>query len=1023
MLRRFSVVAASIAVTAGASWAALPAPADAESVSVPDPVLHYTFNDLTLGSTLAAGSAITDTGTRASVTNGTVQRATATAVAGVTGAAGDVALHLPGGTSSSTTASYVTLPSDILSSSDTAVTVTAWAKWEGNANGNCQWPFALGTAQASNMYVTTSCTGTYGAVSDGTEQRVASGGANLATGVWTQIALVYDVANHTLSYYVNGALKPVVSGATGNKLNPVTGLTTTINATLGGGQLGKSFYGDPYYGGALDDVEVFNSALTPDQLKTLGASDFQAIVNGDSVSLGDTSAVTSNLTLPATGAQGSAVTWASSDPAVVSTTGLVTRPSASAGDASLTLTPTYSLGGQSHTGTPIDVTVLAKATDSTTVPTDGLIADYDFSDTSGTTLTNTAATGAADDATVQGTPAWGTGQMSFTGSNYVKLPDNLQAGQTAATVTVEAKPDATSLSHNNFLWNLGGTGNTAANSGTGQFFVQTNGHRTAITKTNYSGEQNAPAANPFVADQWQSITTTIAPNGDGTSTLTLYVDGTQAAQLATSTTNLADLTTLTNNLIGASAYSADAKFTGAISSFRLYGRALTAGEVQQVANADTKAVADETLAGIDLGDLSAVADDLSLPTSGGITWATSNAAVIGADGTVHQAATAQQATLTATVSVRGETATRTFDVTVAAEADTTAPVLSSATLSPAAPASGWYVTAPSVTTTATDDSGVAPTIQVQIGSGSWTTYTGGALTGLAQGSNTVSVRAVDGSNNQSTATPLTVKYDTVAPVSTATSNNTARTVTITATDATSGVASTQYSLDGGTTWHTYGSPVTVGDAATTVSYRSTDTAGNVGATGSIVVPAAVPSGDQALTATPTPVIAGTAQVGSALSVSAGTWGPAPVALSYQWLRSGVAVPGATGTTYPVTPADLGATISVEVTGTKSGYTSVSKVSAVTGPVAAGTLATHKPKLKGHAKVGKKLKAKAGSWGPAPVTLTYQWYRSGKKIKGATKATYRLEHADHGKRITVKVTGSEPGYATVMLASKRTAKVH
>ena len=65
MLRRFSVVAASIAVTAGASWAALPAPADAESVSVPDPVLHYTFNDLTLGSTLADGAAITDTGTRA----------------------------------------------------------------------------------------------------------------------------------------------------------------------------------------------------------------------------------------------------------------------------------------------------------------------------------------------------------------------------------------------------------------------------------------------------------------------------------------------------------------------------------------------------------------------------------------------------------------------------------------------------------------------------------------------------------------------------------------------------------------------------------------------------------------------------------------------------------------------------------------------------------------------------------------------------------------------------------------------
>jgi hypothetical protein len=54
------------------------------------------------------------------------------------------------------------------------------------------------------------------------------------------------------------------------------------------------------------------------------------------------------------------------------------------------------------------------------------------------------------------------------------------------------------------------------------------------------------------------------------------------------------------------------------------------------------------------------------------------------------------------------------------------------------------------------------------------------------------------------------------------------TVSLTATDDASGVAKTEYSLDGGTTWLTYTAPVTFSqDAKYTVSYRSTDNAGNV----------------------------------------------------------------------------------------------------------------------------------------------------------------------------------------------------
>ncbi len=53
---------------------------------------------------------------------------------------------------------------------------------------------------------------------------------------------------------------------------------------------------------------------------------------------------------------------------------------------------------------------------------------------------------------------------------------------------------------------------------------------------------------------------------------------------------------------------------------------------------------------------------------------------------------------------------------------------------------------------------------------------------------------------------------------------------------------------------------------------------------------------------------------------------------------------------------------------------------------------------------------------------YQWYRSGKAIKGATSKTYKLVAADRADRITVKVTGTKAGYATAAKTSAKTGKV-
>jgi beta-galactosidase/beta-glucuronidase len=79
------------------------------------------------------------------------------------------------------------------------------------------------------------------------------------------------------------------------------------------------------------------------------------------------------------------------------------------------------------------------------------------------------------------------------------------------------------------------------------------------------------------------------------------------------------------------------------------------------------------------------------------------------------------------------------------------------------------------------------------------------------------------------------------------------------------------------------------------------------------------------------------------------------------------------------------------------------------------------KIRGKATVSRVLKAKLGTWSGTPK-VTYQWYRSGKKIKGATKAWYRLTKADVGKRISVTAIASKPGYAKAIKTSAKTPRV-
>ncbi|MEQ4567152.1 S8 family serine peptidase [Paenarthrobacter sp. CAP02] len=151
-------------------------------------------------------------------------------------------------------------------------------------------------------------------------------------------------------------------------------------------------------------------------------------------------------------------------------------------------------------------------------------------------------------------------------------------------------------------------------------------------------------------------------------------------------------------------------------------------------------------------------------------------------------------------------------------------------------------------------------------------------------------------------------------------------------------------------------------------------------------------------------------VGYGLYVEPGVWSPKfRVALSYQWNRDGIAIPGATYKEYYLTADDVGTKVTATVTGTKTNSPTISVTSAPTVTIPLGDLGADYPSIKGQPYVGNTITAQPGEWGPAPVELSYQWSRAGSPIAGATSTQYTLVKADEGQTVSVAITGTKPKY--------------
>jgi len=169
-----------------------------------------------------------------------------------------------------------------------------------------------------------------------------------------------------------------------------------------------------------------------------------------------------------------------------------------------------------------------------------------------------------------------------------------------------------------------------------------------------------------------------------------------------------------------------------------------------------------------------------------------------------------------------------------------------------------------------------------------------------------------------------------------------------------------------------------------------------------------------------PTLGGTVKVGSTLKIASGTWQKG-AALTYRWYVNGEPISGATSATYTLPGTTAGKWVVGEVTGSLAGHGTVTWFTDERGPIAAGTLTAPTPTISGTPVIGSTLTAKPGTWTKG-AKLAYQWFAGGKAISGATKSTYKVTSGVADKTLTVRVTGSLPGYTTASKTSKATAAV-
>lgn len=162
-----------------------------------------------------------------------------------------------------------------------------------------------------------------------------SAGLRIPAGQWHHVA--FSVDQGVVGVYIDGV----------RRFNAGT-LTDFFSTRQGVFALGVNYWDLPF-NGMIDELKIYEAALGANEIRALDIDHLSSPELLDSAAalldLGDLSAVRENLALPRTGAYAASVRWMSSNPAVLSARGVVTRPGRDQPDVDVTLTATLALDG------------------------------------------------------------------------------------------------------------------------------------------------------------------------------------------------------------------------------------------------------------------------------------------------------------------------------------------------------------------------------------------------------------------------------------------------------------------------------------------------------------------------------------------------------------------------------------------------------------------------------------------------------------------------------------------------------
>lgn len=540
--------------------------------------VHYAFSEGT-------GTTAANTGTDASVGEATLTGTAGWSDEGVFGKA----LDLAGGTN----ANAVDLPDNLLQGED-AFTTSFWVRPDAKANWIGLFHIGDGLGDQGSFFQiqmqtqaagNTGLAATFKAKGNALQERVyATPTKDVAAGKWNHVVFTRDGATGTL--YLDGVQ---VAQRTDLTID-MTDVGPTANNWLG-----RNGFPDPSYDGRMDDVRLYTSALSSDDVSAL-YDEGAALRTTTSVTVAPTSPspfaepVTVSATVEdesAGDAQGSAELWV--DGNLVG--GSVTVDAGEATFPALTLSP-----GEHE----VEVRFVAadgwrdsRATVSHTVerppPGEGVPIHYTLDEGTGSTAANTGTDTSIGNATLQGATSWAAGKYgsainlpggaSGTG-NQVKLPDNIQAGMDEEfSVSIWARPRA--LPNWVPLLQIG--------SSTDTFFLLQSSTQ-ANGATGFAATFKAPGlpaqerlvlggGNDLPLNEWTHVVFTMSG-----STGKLYFDGQLVGTRNDFTLGIGDVGVggqTTANMIGGTSWP-DPRFDGLVDDFRMYGYELTAEQVTEL---------------------------------------------------------------------------------------------------------------------------------------------------------------------------------------------------------------------------------------------------------------------------------------------------------------------------------------------------------------------------------------------------------------------------------------------------------